>query len=247
MVPLFVAALLIVRGLPALLYRRLVGTRHAAVAGLLQATSLPFIVTTTAIGLELGVLDAATGAALVAAGLLSVLIFPVTGLALLRSADSRNADEERRDCGSMPIPAAIQSSSTTRPTTRRRAMTTCAPWCSTPPSSARPSPVIPTACWRSRAASSSASASRSTRCASSTTPSRRRVARHDQSTATTPTTSRGSTASSSSRPTSSSSPARSGWATRAPRPVRSSSGCTHTPARSTRPGSGPTTARSAAR
>ena len=68
MVPLFVAALLVVRGLPALLYRRLVGARRAAVAGLLQATSLPFIVTATAIGLELGVLDAATGAALVAAG-----------------------------------------------------------------------------------------------------------------------------------------------------------------------------------
>ena len=92
MVPLFVAALLVVRGLPALLYRRLVGTRQAAVAGLLQATSLPFIVTTTAIGLELGVLDAATGAALVAAGLLSVLLFPLAALALLRSADSRNAD-----------------------------------------------------------------------------------------------------------------------------------------------------------
>ena len=71
----------------ALLYRRLVGTRRAAVAGLLQATSLPFIVTTTAIGLELGVLDAATGAALVAAGLLSVLLFPLAALALLRSAD----------------------------------------------------------------------------------------------------------------------------------------------------------------
>ena len=75
MVPLFVAALLVVRGLPALLYRRLVGTRQAAVAGLLQATSLPFIVTATAIGLELGVLDAATGAALVAAG-------PAVGAAL---------------------------------------------------------------------------------------------------------------------------------------------------------------------
>jgi Kef-type K+ transport system membrane component KefB len=92
MVPLFVAALLVVRGLPALLYRGLVGPRRAAVAGLLQATSLPFIVTATAIGLELGVLDAATGAALVAAGLLSVLLFPLAALALLRSADPRNAE-----------------------------------------------------------------------------------------------------------------------------------------------------------
>jgi len=85
MVPVFLAALLAVRGLPALLYRRLLGTRKAAIAGLLQSTSLPFIVAATAIGLDLGVIDAATSAALIAAGLLSVVIFPATGLALLRS------------------------------------------------------------------------------------------------------------------------------------------------------------------
>jgi Kef-type K+ transport system membrane component KefB len=83
MVPIFLVALLAVRGLPALLYRRLLGTRPAAIAGLLQATSLPFIVAATAIGLDLGVIDAATSAGLIAAGLLSVVIFPVAGLALL--------------------------------------------------------------------------------------------------------------------------------------------------------------------
>jgi Kef-type K+ transport system membrane component KefB len=85
MVPIFLAALLVVRGLPALLYRRRLDSRQTAVAGLLQSTSLPFIVAATAIGLDLGVIDAATSAALVAAGLLSVMIFPATGLALLRS------------------------------------------------------------------------------------------------------------------------------------------------------------------
>ncbi|HEY6891041.1 MAG TPA: cation:proton antiporter [Solirubrobacter sp.] len=85
MVPLFLAALLAVRGLPALLYRRVLDTRKAAIAGLLQSTSLPFIVAATAIGLDLGVIDAATSAALIAAGLLSVVIFPATGLALLRA------------------------------------------------------------------------------------------------------------------------------------------------------------------
>jgi Kef-type K+ transport system membrane component KefB len=85
MAPIFLAALLVVRGLPALLSRRLLGTRKAAIAGLLQSTSLPFIVAATAIGLDLGIIDAATSAALIAAGLLSVVIFPVTGLALLRS------------------------------------------------------------------------------------------------------------------------------------------------------------------
>jgi Kef-type K+ transport system membrane component KefB len=85
-VPLFLVALLAVRGLPALLYRRLLGTRQASIAGLLQATSLPFIVTATAIGVELGVIDAATSAALIAAGLVSVVLFPTAGVALLRAA-----------------------------------------------------------------------------------------------------------------------------------------------------------------
>jgi Kef-type K+ transport system membrane component KefB len=86
MVPVFLVALLAVRGLPALLYRRLLDGRQVAIAGLLQSTSLPFIVAATAIGVDLGVIDAATSAALVAAGLLSVVIFPAAGLALLRSA-----------------------------------------------------------------------------------------------------------------------------------------------------------------
>jgi Kef-type K+ transport system membrane component KefB len=84
MVPLLLAALLLVRGLPAVLYR--LDARRTLAAGLLQATSLPFIVTATAIGTELGLLDAAQSAALVGAGLLSVLLFPLLGLAVLKSA-----------------------------------------------------------------------------------------------------------------------------------------------------------------
>jgi xanthine/uracil permease len=84
MVPIFLVALLLVRGLPALLYRRIVSDRQAAVAGLFQATSLPFIVAGVAIGTELGLIDAAAGAGIIAAGLLSVLIFPALGLSVLR-------------------------------------------------------------------------------------------------------------------------------------------------------------------
>ena len=58
LVPLFLGALLVVRGLPAVLYRSAIGARPAVAAGLLQATSLPFIVAATQIGLELGALDA---------------------------------------------------------------------------------------------------------------------------------------------------------------------------------------------
>ena len=86
-VPLFLAALLVVRGLPALLYRGLVGTREAVVAGLLQATSLPFIVAASMIGVELGVLGQATGAALIGAGLLSVVAFPPVAATMLGRSD----------------------------------------------------------------------------------------------------------------------------------------------------------------
>jgi Kef-type K+ transport system membrane component KefB len=86
LLPLFLATLLVVRGLPAWLYRSRVGTRRSVVAGLLQATSLPFIVAAAQIGMELGKLDEATGAALVAAGLLSVLLFPLAALTILRGA-----------------------------------------------------------------------------------------------------------------------------------------------------------------
>src|SRR5215208_5570566 len=95
MVPIFLAALLAARGIPAILYRRVIDTRHAAIAGVLQATSLPFIVAATAIGLELGLIDAAGSAALIGAGLLSVLIFPLAGLLLLkRGAPSATAAPE---------------------------------------------------------------------------------------------------------------------------------------------------------
>src|SRR5437879_541771 len=83
-IPLFLLALLLVRGIPAALYRGVIGDRPALAAGLLQATSLPFIVAATKIGIQRNLITAATGAALVAAGLLSVMIFPAAALGLLQ-------------------------------------------------------------------------------------------------------------------------------------------------------------------
>jgi Kef-type K+ transport system membrane component KefB len=83
-IPLFLAALLLVRAVPAALYAGAVGRRKAVAAGLLQATSLPFIVTATQIGLLLGEIGPVTAAALVSAGLLSVVAFPPVALGLLR-------------------------------------------------------------------------------------------------------------------------------------------------------------------
>ena len=93
MLPIFLAALVVVRGLPALALPPRRSTRaRVAVAGLLQATSLPFIVAATAIGLELGLIDAAESAALIGAGLLSVLIFPLLGVTLLRRGEPDGAE-----------------------------------------------------------------------------------------------------------------------------------------------------------
>jgi len=97
MVPIFLAALLAVRGLPVLLYRGYIRKGEISPAILFQATSLPFIVAATAIGADLGLIDQAESAALIAAGLLSVIVFPLAGVTLLRRepADAEAASEER--------------------------------------------------------------------------------------------------------------------------------------------------------
>ncbi len=93
-VPVFLLALLVVRGLPALLGLRANGPRSTLALGLLQATSLPFIVTATQIGVALGKITPVTAAALVCAGLLSVLIFPLLALGMLRSGEPEPAEPE---------------------------------------------------------------------------------------------------------------------------------------------------------
>ena len=93
LVPVFLLALLLARGMPAALYRSMFGDRNSLAAGLLQATSLPFIVAATGIGMDLGILSPAIGAAMVVAGLLSVILCPLGALTLLR------ADEEQTVAG----------------------------------------------------------------------------------------------------------------------------------------------------
>jgi Kef-type K+ transport system membrane component KefB len=89
LVPVFLVALLVVRGLPALLYVRVVGRTRAIAAGFMQATSLTFIVVATVIGVQTGHQRTSTAAALVVAGLLSVVIYPPVALRMLKSAVSR--------------------------------------------------------------------------------------------------------------------------------------------------------------
>ncbi len=82
-VPAFLLALIVVRGLPALAFHRELGRRELLAVGLLQATSLPFLLAAVEIGHRMGLLDPAVGAGLIAAGLVSVLLFPAAAVALL--------------------------------------------------------------------------------------------------------------------------------------------------------------------
>ena len=92
-VPLFLAALLVVRALPALLYRPFAERAgQLAAAGLLQATSLGLLVVGGQIGVEMGLIRPTNYVALVAAGLLSVIAFPPLALTLLK----RSASTEDR-------------------------------------------------------------------------------------------------------------------------------------------------------
>jgi Kef-type K+ transport system membrane component KefB len=91
LVPVFLAALLIVRGLPALLYIRAVGRTHALAAGFMQATSLTFIVVATVIGVQTNHQLRSTATALVIAGLLSVVIYPPVALQLMKNAADSQA------------------------------------------------------------------------------------------------------------------------------------------------------------
>jgi len=98
-VPLFLAALLVVRGLPALLYTRFVGLRDASVAGLMQATTLTFVIVATQIGLAARLISPTTSASLLTAGLLSAALFPALALRLLFPAEPRPEPVQLEDTG----------------------------------------------------------------------------------------------------------------------------------------------------
>jgi Kef-type K+ transport system membrane component KefB len=85
LIAVFFVAFLAVHLVAVPIYRRTVSARGALVVGLLGSTSsLPFVVTATAIGQESGLITAATAAAMLVAGVLSALVFPVVALVLVR-------------------------------------------------------------------------------------------------------------------------------------------------------------------
>lgn len=82
---IFFVLLLMVRGLPALLvYRRALPVRQRAEMTFITATTMPLLIALAEIGLSDGVMIPANAAAIVGAGVLSVLIFPSIFAAISR-------------------------------------------------------------------------------------------------------------------------------------------------------------------
>lgn len=79
---LFLALLLLVRGVSAVLWLRELGPRRAAALGLFGATALPLIVAIVGIAAAEDAIASDVGASLVGAGMISVLTFPLLGLHL---------------------------------------------------------------------------------------------------------------------------------------------------------------------
>jgi Kef-type K+ transport system membrane component KefB len=89
----FFLLLLVVRGLPSLLvYRRALAVRQRAEMTFITATTLPLLIALVEIGQKDGVMLPANAAALVGAGVLSVLVFPLAAVVLHRSAPITPAD-----------------------------------------------------------------------------------------------------------------------------------------------------------
>ena len=83
----FFLLLLVVRGLPSLLiYRRVLPARQRVEMTFITATTMPLLIALAEIGLSDGVMIPANAAALVGAGVLSVLIYPSIAAAIARHA-----------------------------------------------------------------------------------------------------------------------------------------------------------------
>ncbi|MFM9378838.1 cation:proton antiporter [Gordonia sp. VNK21] len=91
LVPVVTLTLLVVRGLPSMLAAPAGASRsERAAVGLLGATGLPIIVVVTTAGVQQELISSTAAAVLVGGGMLSVLLFPLIGMALV----GRSTDDE---------------------------------------------------------------------------------------------------------------------------------------------------------
>ena len=79
---LFLTLLVVVRGLPSLLWLRELGRRRTLGLALFGATGLPLIVAIVGIGTDSGAIATDVGASLIGAGMVSVLLFPLLAITI---------------------------------------------------------------------------------------------------------------------------------------------------------------------
>jgi len=84
---LFLALLLVTRGVSALLWLRQLGRRETGGLALCAATGLPLIVAIVGIGEGRGAISDALGASLIGAGMISVLVYPLLAIKLVGRRD----------------------------------------------------------------------------------------------------------------------------------------------------------------
>ncbi|MGI9187230.1 MAG: cation:proton antiporter [Gaiellales bacterium] len=92
LVPIFLVALLVVRGVPTLLYYRLMTRGERVGTAFFQATSLSLLIAATPAGMAAHAITERGATALIAAGMLSVIIYPAIGKAVLRRGTTDMAD-----------------------------------------------------------------------------------------------------------------------------------------------------------
>ncbi|WP_406841505.1 cation:proton antiporter (plasmid) [Streptomyces sp. AHU1] len=112
-IPIFLAALIIARGIPAFLYSRVLsGKREVLAAALLQSTTLSIPVVGGTIGVHLGLIPSENFVAMVAAALVSVVVFPVTASILMRNSAKNEGSQSQSESR---INGSVRKAISTRP------------------------------------------------------------------------------------------------------------------------------------
>ena len=92
---LFLGLMFVVRGASAVLWLRELGARETASLAFFGATQLPLVVAVVSIGTGRHAISSTVGAALIGAGMITVLVFPILGTRITASREAVEAEQLR--------------------------------------------------------------------------------------------------------------------------------------------------------